>query len=66
MLFTAKVAVFSEIIAKQKKQCGQNVQFLGAFTKLGKGDYWLRNVCLSVRPSFRQHGTFLLPLDGFS
>ena len=34
--------------------------------KTAKSDYWLRRVCLSVRPSVLSHGTTRLPMDGFS
>jgi len=36
------------------------------FRKIAKGNYQLRHVCMSVRPSFHPHGTSLLPTDGFS
>jgi Na+/H+ antiporter NhaA len=36
--------------------------FLGAFCKIAKSDYYLRHVCLSVRP----RGITWLPLNGFS
>ena len=31
----------------------ENLQFLGALTKVTKSDYWLRHVCMSVCPSVR-------------
>jgi hypothetical protein len=41
----------------------EKVIYLGAFAKLRKATI---GIVLSVRPSFRPHGTSRLPVDGFS
>ena len=64
MLYTTKVAVFSEIYTKHKNTpCGQNVSFLGAFANLQKAvNNIVIYVCLSVCP----HRTTQLPSKAFS
>ena len=62
-----KMCVQIYIVARSLYHCchgnAKHIPFLGAFEKLRKAT---TSFVMSVRPSFRKHGTTRLSLDGFS
>jgi hypothetical protein len=53
MLCREIIAVRCEIQTKQKYTVRQNVEFFWRVRKIAKSDSYLRDICLSVRPSVR-------------